>query len=353
MQVMALVGNVAGRANGQLGAVPRRIQRPVDVTDAPPADGIAFTQHAQLDVYWSRVSDEGTTVTMIRCHAGSDLHRLACYSLCCFLRPETEPIVTIEHLHVKDRFGRQLERRDGRDFPFYNREPIEVATWKWLVIIAACAIALVVLTSIPQPNNFVGLLPRILFPVIMLAVFILLTGQFWKSIFRKLTGWDLLNMVFFAVLNTVVALIVGGIIRTISGTTANAATQGLAELSPGELVSFYLGTGAQLFGEELFTVLPFLAIMYWLYTKAYLGRKTAIILAWLITAIWFGAAHLPTYDWNALQALVGIGVARLVLTLAFIRTKNILVSTGAHILNDWGGFTFALLIGLAATGSAH
>jgi membrane protease YdiL (CAAX protease family) len=34
------------------------------------------------------------------------------------------------------------------------------------------------------------------------------------------------------------------------------------------------------------------------------------------------------------QALVGIGAARLVLTLAYIRTKNIAVSTGAHILND-------------------
>ncbi|MGD8167019.1 hypothetical protein ACEXOS_007315 [Herbiconiux sp. P16] len=55
---------------------------------------------------------------------------------------------------------------------------------------------------------------------------------------------------------------------------------------------------------------------------------------------------------RALQAVVGIGVARLVLSPAFIRTKNILVSTGAHILNDWGGFTFTLLTGPAAAGTA-
>ncbi|UFS58822.1 CPBP family intramembrane glutamic endopeptidase [Subtercola endophyticus] len=57
--------------------------------------------------------------------------------------------------------------------------------------------------------------------------------------------------------------------------------------------------------------------------------------------------EVATWKW------MGIGVARLVLTLAFIRTKNILVSTGAHILNDWGGFTFALLTGLAAAGATR
>ena len=54
-----------------------------------------------------------------------------------------------------------------------------------------------------------------------------------------------------------------------------------------------------------------------------------------MTAVWFGAAHLPTYDWNLGQAIIVIGAARLVLTLAFIRTKNLWVSFGAHVLNDW------------------
>ncbi|HWD62852.1 MAG TPA: hypothetical protein VG369_10180 [Humibacter sp.] len=46
------------------------------------------------------------------------------------------------------------------------------------------------------------------------------------------------------------------------------------------------------------------------------------------------------------QALLVIGVARLVLTLAYIRAKNILVSTGAHIINDWASFTFVLVAGI-------
>jgi len=48
------------------------------------------------------------------------------------------------------------------------------------------------------------------------------------------------------------------------------------------------------------------------------------------------------------QAVVLIGAARIALTLAFIRTKNILVSFGAHLLNDWATFPLALIAAAAA-----
>jgi membrane protease YdiL (CAAX protease family) len=53
--------------------------------------------------------------------------------------------------------------------------------------------------------------------------------------------------------------------------------------------------------------------------------------------------HLPTYDWNWIQCIVIIGSARMVLTLPWILTKNIWVSTGAHIINDWSLFCLGLL----------
>ena len=40
------------------------------------------------------------------------------------------------------RFGRMIERRDGRDFPFYDGRPVEIEGWKWLVIILAAAAGL-------------------------------------------------------------------------------------------------------------------------------------------------------------------------------------------------------------------
>jgi membrane protease YdiL (CAAX protease family) len=43
------------------------------------------------------------------------------------------------------------------------------------------------------------------------------------------------------------------------------------------------------------------------------------------------------------QCIIIIGSARLVLTLPWIMTKNIWVSTGAHIVNDWLLFLMGLL----------
>jgi membrane protease YdiL (CAAX protease family) len=241
-------------------------------------------------------------------------------------------------IHDSPRLGWLFERRDDRDFPYYDGEPVKVATWKWLLIILGCVAGFIALTTIPSDNNVGGLVSRALFPTIMLVVFILLTGRYWSAIFRKMTGSDWVNMVVFGILTLVISFIVGAVIRAVFGASANTAGDGLATGGPVEIVAFLIGTAIQLLGEELFTILPLLAVMYLLHSKAGVSRNTSAILAWLLTAVWFGAAHLPTYDWNLVQALVGIGVARLVLTLAFMRTKNIAVSTGAHIINDWIGF---------------
>lgn len=250
---------------------------------------------------------------------------------------------------TKQRFGRLIERADGRDFPYYNGVPVEVAAWKWAVIVLSCVAGFASLILIPSTNNVQAIVPRILFPAIPLAVFIFFTGQYWKSLFHKLTGADYLNMVFFFFLNLAVSSAVALVVSAVFGANANPATDGLATGGPLELAAFYVGTGIQLLGEEIFTILPFLAVMFLLHTKAGLSRNTSMLVAWLVTALWFGAAHLPTYGWNFAQAFLVIGAARLVLTLAYIRTKNLLVSTGAHILNDWVIFTFTILAAAATT----
>ena len=54
---------------------------------------------------------------------------------------------------------------------------------------------------------------------------------------------------------------------------------------------------------------------------------------------------------NWAQALIGIGTARVLLTLAYIVTRNLWVSAGAHVLNDWTGFLFAFAVGHAPIGT--
>jgi uncharacterized protein len=60
------------------------------------------------------------------------------------------------------------------------------------------------------------------------------------------------------------------------------------------LLAFYSGTGLQLFGEELLTILPFLAIMTLCAKTLGLSRKASIFWAWSLSAIVFGLLHLPT-----------------------------------------------------------
>ncbi len=106
----------------------------------------------------------------------------------------------------------------------------------------------------------------------------------------------------------------------------------------------------QLVGEELFTILPFLALLYWLNTRRGMGRTASIIIATLAVSILFAAIHLPTYRWNIPHALVALVPIRIVLLLPYFMTKNAWVSSGTHILNDWLIFGLPLLLASAAEG---
>lgn len=238
-----------------------------------------------------------------------------------------------------------IERRDGQDFPFYAGDPVGLSRGRWLVVVVACLVAFLVLIFFPRPNAAVGLVPQVLFPAIILASIAWAAGPRWTALFRRVRAADVGLMVLFAALNLAVTFAVAGLVSQIFTVSANPE---LASPPVGTLdrVIAYVGSAIQLLGEELVTILPFLALLHVLTSRGTLSRNAAVVVAWIVTAVWFGALHLPTYDWNVAQALIVIGVARLVLTLAYIRTKNLWVSTGAHIINDW----VLLTIGLGAAG---
>lgn len=252
----------------------------------------------------------------------------------------------IRPLSDRDRFGRAIERRDGADLPFYDGVPVELTTSRWIAVWAACVAGFLVLTFFPQPGNLAAIVPRTLFVAIPLAVLALVAGRGWTALFRRV-GWrDLLAMVAFALLNIAVTFTVGAVVGALTRVSPNPTIAAAGEAGWVDTVALYVGSGIQLVGEEVFTLLPFLAGLYLLFAKAGLSRRTAVVLAWVASALWFGAAHLPTYDWNAAQSFLVIGSARIAFTLAFIRTKNLWVAAGAHILNDWV-FLTAAVAGLA------
>lgn len=208
------------------------------------------------------------------------------------------------------------------------------------MVIVAVAVAYLVLTRLPLEGTWTGFIPAILFAVIPLVALSWAARGRWRAIFRRVRFADVGVMAGFWLLNLAVTLISGAIISRTARTTSNAAAENIVDMSAGERILFFIRAAIQLLGEELLTILPFLALIYWLHTRT--SRRTAVIVAWLVTSVAFGALHLPTYDWNVVQAVVGIGLARIVLTAAYIRTKNLWVSTGAHILNDWSFLLLAL-----------
>jgi membrane protease YdiL (CAAX protease family) len=258
------------------------------------------------------------------------------------------------HERLTEQARLPLEPR-GPDFPYYRGDPTTISATGWLIVLAAVAAGFSALV-IPLPFEdgiatgwlrtaaFVGL------PLIGLAI---AAGGGWKAIFGRVGLREVKLMFAFAALNILVSMAVGFLVKRFGTVSANAGVADAAQLEGARLASFFAKTGVQLLGEELITILPFLALLTFLHTRAGLGRNAALLVAWFVSAIAFGLIHLPTYDWNWVQCVVIIGSARLMLTWAYVWTKNIWVSTGAHILNDFAIISATVFLAPLAAGLAN
>ncbi|MDR0216805.1 MAG: CPBP family intramembrane metalloprotease [Comamonas sp.] len=241
--------------------------------------------------------------------------------------------------------------RTTNDFPFYNGTPVQLSTWQWCLVLAGTALGFTALI-VPIPlfeDRWGQFIPAILFATVPLAALALATPRYWKELFHRIRWREIGVMVLIALLSLAVSLAVGVLVKKLHGMEANPVFDAMTTQSAADQSLFFLRTIPQLLGEELVTMLPLLALMTLFHSRMGLSRRAAIILAWLLSAMLFGALHLPTYGWNLVQCLVVIGSARLVLSLAYLWTKNLWVSAGAHILNDWTLFGLSLLTaGLSA-----
>jgi membrane protease YdiL (CAAX protease family) len=237
------------------------------------------------------------------------------------------------------------------DLPFYNGRPTSLSGARWLLVLGAVALGFAALIM-PVPalqRGPAAFVPATLFFAIPLAMLALVAPGDWTRIFRGIGPRDVLWMFAFALLNIMVTFGLGFLVMALFGANPNPVIANLSAMSDVDRLIFFGKTIPQLFGEEVLTILPFLAVLTFLHGRAGFSRRWAIVGGWILSAALFGAIHLPTYGWNLIQCLVIIGGARLVLTLPYVMTKNIWVSTGAHIINDWtllGGAM--LLMALAA-----
>lgn len=172
---------------------------------------------------------------------------------------------------------------DPLDFPFYAGTPVSFSAGQWVRVLPTVLVGFAVLAlPVPFMKGTVGLfLKAMLFAAIPLAGLVMVAGRYRTAIFRPVGVREFRLMLGFWLLNLLVSLLVGYAVFSFHATTSN----------------------------------PVIA----------------------------SAAHLPTYNWNFVQCFLVIGSARLVLTLAFIKTKNIWVSMGAHVLTDWGYLAVSLM----------
>ena len=231
--------------------------------------------------------------------------------------------------------------RPGDDFPYYDGRPAAISGAEWGLVMLGVAAGYFALILLPFPSGLLSLVPAVLFCLLPLAALRMVAGGGWTAIFRPLRGVDFLWMLAFFALNWVVTIILGLVTLSLFDAQANPAGDMVAATSGFETVLFFVRTGIQLFGEEVFTILPFLALLWLMSARFGLSRRAAVMLAALGTSVIFALVHLPTYQWNVAQALVGLVPIRIVLLLPYIMTKNIWVSTGVHILNDWTIFGLA------------
>lgn len=247
-----------------------------------------------------------------------------------------------------------LERKND-DFPFYNGQPVWFSARQWSTVLVAVVLGFIALITLEKvvSGSWALFIPATLFFVIPLAALAFVTPGHWTSLFRKPRLRDFMWMLGFALINIVVTLLIGVLLQGTLGVNDNPVFAELASQSRNDHLRFFLMTIPQLFGEELFTILPFLALLTLFSATFGWSRRKAIVAAWLLSALWFGAAHLPTYDWNVVQSLGLIGSARLILLLPYIMSKSIWVSMGAHILNDWMILISVLAIGAAGADIAQ
>ena len=140
------------------------------------------------------------------------------------------------------------------------------------------------------------------------------------------------------ILGVIVFMILAAIINFIlTGGIANTAKNGSMNGSPTVLLIRLL---IQLVGEELLKIMPLMLVVAFTYKS--LGRKTAIIVAIIISQLLFALVHIPAYGFDLRFLILAIGVGSCILPITYIHTKNVAVPYFIHLINDLIGFAVML-----------
>ncbi|SEQ11884.1 hypothetical protein SAMN05428969_2057 [Devosia sp. YR412] len=226
----------------------------------------------------------------------------------------------------------------GPDLPYYNGQPVAMTPAGWLTVLASTALAFALLVTLPFTTFPLNLLPAIGYTALPLLTLFAVTHGLPIALFRRVGLREIAMAFGFGILTIAASFAVGALLLRFISMASNPEAGLLGNLGLVGTLVFLLRTMIQLIGEEVMTVLPLLAVLWFCVERVGLSRRTGLVIAVLVSTALFAAAHLPTYQWNFVQCFAGIGTARLVLTAAFLISRNLWVSAGAHVVNDWTEF---------------
>lgn len=232
-------------------------------------------------------------------------------------------------------FGSTQVEKTILDFPFYKDNQLTVLKAVFLLLASVCSMVLFIYLQKMGCNSSLVAFTNVVIP--LAALFSCVKWE-WIQLFRKIGLRDIFTILITIIFLRAASIIIGLIqvsLGMVKLSDKNPLVFVIETNTNGQNLLLLLQTIAELTGEELITIIPFLSLLFIFFKSGKITRKKAILLSWIITAVLFGAFHLSTYNWNIYQAVIGIGIIRLILTYAYIKTKNLWVSMIVHIANDW------------------
>lgn len=253
------------------------------------------------------------------------------------------------------------EDEEAGDFPYY-RGPTRLKPWAWVLILVGVALGL---TADLAGNSVVSALPDSAALRIPASVAVLLAvpglsllgvwlaaGPRVKLLFRRVSGKGWLLIGALTVLSGLWSIGMNKLLGSLGQQTVADASVAHGAGAIKQNVGTFIELPLLIFGEALFVVLPFLAVLALLTDGLKMARKPAVITAALVASLAFGVYHFKAYDWHWAQMLVTIGLGQVIVLFGYLKTKNILVTYLAHLLFDWVIVGLTIVVALVGAASA-
>lgn len=200
---------------------------------------------------------------------------------------------------------------------------------QWTIVVLA---EILVYYYLMHASYHLHLLAVFLFTFVPLCLLLLFAKSDLRQLIRKPSRKGWLWGTIFGISAIIVQLITVTIVQKFITLHGNPIANIITHNTLWENLKIILITSIQLFGEELIVLIPFMLIAQLL--SPYMRSNRAIlIIAWLASSAIFGLLHASTYG-SAIQALIIIGIGRLLLSSGFMKTGNLTTSYISHMILD-------------------